>query len=112
MVVKIKDYKIKVKPCEDNSEGMMGKKFDSNFLGMLFFMEPGPQSFWMKNCIVPLDIIFISDNKITEIARNCQPCNTEECPHFECDDADTILEVPGGLCDTWGITEGDSVKIG
>jgi uncharacterized membrane protein (UPF0127 family) len=40
------------------------------------------------------------------------PCNTEECPHFECDNADTVLEVPGGLCDTWNINEGDSVKIG
>ena len=111
MVVKIKDYKIKVKPCEDNSEGMMGKKFDSNFLGMLFYLNPGPQSFWMKGCIIPLDIIFISGNKITEIARDCQPCKTEECEHYECDDADMALEVPAGLCDTWDITEGDTIKM-
>ena len=111
MVIKIKDYKIKAIPSENNSEGMMGKKFDSNFLGMLFYLTPGPQSFWMKGCIIPLDIIFISGNKIKEIARDCQPCYTEECKHFECDNADMVLEVPGGLCDTWGITEGDVIKI-
>jgi uncharacterized membrane protein (UPF0127 family) len=111
MFAKINDYKIKVIPCENNSEGMMNKKFDSNFLGMLFYLTPGPQSFWMKDCITPLDIIFISDDKITKIARDCQPCDSEECPHYECDNADMVLEVPGSMCDVWGISEGDSVKI-
>ena len=42
--------------------GMMGQSF-SNFDGMLFVMpEDTTQSFWMKNCVVPLDIVFIKKN--------------------------------------------------
>jgi uncharacterized membrane protein (UPF0127 family) len=44
---------------KDIQQGMMRKKFDGSFDGMLFFMDKGPHSFWMKNCLVSLDIIFI-----------------------------------------------------
>jgi len=47
---------------------MMNKKFDNDFDGMLFLMDDDSHSFWMKNCIIPLDIIFIKDNlKIVDI---------------------------------------------
>ena len=53
--------------------GMMGQSF-SNFDGMLFVMpEDTTQSFWMKNCVVPLDIVFIKKNIVNDISTNCQP---------------------------------------
>jgi len=45
---------------KDISNGMMNKTFNG-FDGMLFFIKPGDQSFWMKNCLIDLDIIFISN---------------------------------------------------
>ena len=46
---------------KDTEMGMMGKTFDNSFDGMLFMMGDGDHSFWMKNCIIPLDIIFIKN---------------------------------------------------
>ena len=47
--------------------GMMGKEFDDSFDGLLFLMGGKKQCFWMKNCIIPLDIIIIKNNVIVNI---------------------------------------------
>ena len=52
MDIKINDniYKTKlVITGKDIQKGMMGRKFDNTFDGMLFLMKDVPQSFWMKN---------------------------------------------------------------
>jgi uncharacterized membrane protein (UPF0127 family) len=51
---------------KDIQKGMMGKKFDKSFDGMLFIMKDSNHSFWMKDCIISLDIIFIKNNKSTK----------------------------------------------
>ena len=72
--------KVKVSSTKKSiTDGMMGKRFDESFDGMLFFMpERTEQSFWMYNCIIPLDIIFIDGTTITKIHSNCQPCNDKK----------------------------------
>ena len=42
---------------KDIASGMMQKHFDNTFDGMLFLVEDGSHSFWMKNCICNLDVI-------------------------------------------------------
>ena len=97
---------------KDVSNGMMGKKFDGNFNGMLFMMPSrGEQSFWMYNCIVPLDIIMMDNNKITRIHHNCQPCyNINGCENYD-GFGDMVLEVAGDTCRDLGINEGDEVSF-
>ena len=46
-------------------------------------MKNEPHSFWMKNCVVHLDIIYIEDHKIVKIHHNCKPCFENDCDHFE-----------------------------
>jgi uncharacterized membrane protein (UPF0127 family) len=94
---------------KDIQNGMMGKKFDG-FDGMLFFMKNRPHSFWMKNCIIHLDIIFIGNNKIVNIHHNCKPCLNGDCDNFE-GSGDLVLELPGGTCKNYDIKEGDTIKI-
>jgi len=56
MLININSETFKVKPVfteKDTSKGMMGRKFDSSFNGMLFMMGSGQHCFWMKNCIIP-----------------------------------------------------------
>ncbi len=70
MNVFVNDNMFKVKVCvtpDTIQKGMMGQRFNSDFNGMLFMMGNNEeQSFWMKNCIIPLDIVFI----IIELDKN------------------------------------------
>ena len=66
MNVFVNDNMFKIRVCvtpETIQKGMMGQRFNSDFNGMLFMMGNNEeQSFWMKNCIIPLDIVFINDD--------------------------------------------------
>jgi|TARA_R110000737_G_C14445305_1_gene462155 uncharacterized protein len=76
---------------EKISTGMMGR--DSLDGGMLFLFDKADErSFWMKNCLIPLDIIFITGNKITKVHKNCEPCTTEPCESYT-GFADKVLEL-------------------
>jgi uncharacterized membrane protein (UPF0127 family) len=96
---------------ESIQKGMMGKKFDSNFDGMLFMMpDKKNQTFWMYDCLIPLDIIMIDGNVITKINHNCPPCDDQEnCEMFE-GFGNIVLELDGGSCKELGIKEGDRIK--
>ena len=96
---------------ESIQKGMMGKKFDSNFDGMLFMMpDKKNQTFWMYDCLIPLDIIMIDGNVITKINHSCPPCDDKEnCEMFE-GFGNIVLELDGGTCKELGINEGDKIK--
>jgi hypothetical protein len=113
MEIKINNRNFNVKTVitsKDTQQGMMSKNFDNNFNGMLFLMSEGDHCFWMKDCIVHLDIIFIDGNKITKIHHNCPPCKKEPCENY-CGYSDSILELPGGTCKKYDIREGDIVNF-
>jgi uncharacterized membrane protein (UPF0127 family) len=80
--------------------GMQGKTFDG-FDSMLFIMpKDEEQSFWMKDCIVPLDIVFISHGYVEDISPNCPVCNEG-----------FVLELPAGTCREKKIKIGDRVDF-
>jgi uncharacterized membrane protein (UPF0127 family) len=91
---------------KDIQNGMMNKKFSKDFDGMLFLLNGNDHSFWMKDCIIPLDIIFINDNRVTKIHSNCKPCKKEPCKRYT-GKGDMVLELPGGFCDKYEINVGD-----
>jgi uncharacterized membrane protein (UPF0127 family) len=112
MKVKINDNVFNVKTLIDKksqSIGMMGKTFDSSFDGLLFLMGGKKQCFWMKNCIIPLDIIMIKNNVIVNIHFDCPPCESDDCPSY-CGNGNIVLELEGGTCDILNIQPGDSVE--
>lgn len=112
MDVKINDNIFKVKTLIDEKSkyvGMMGKKFDDTFNGLLFLMGGRKQCFWMKNCIQNLDIIIIKNNVIVNIHHNCPPCLDEECSSY-CGNGNIVLEISGGDCEKLGIESGDIVE--
>jgi len=90
--------------------GLMFRKALQENQGMLFiFEEMRPQSFWMKNTYIPLDIVFADDNgKIVKIQRNTKPLSEESIPSF--DPALYVVEINAGLASKWGITEGDIIS--
>jgi uncharacterized membrane protein (UPF0127 family) len=111
MLLSINNSKFKVKVLvseKETQKGMMGKKFNNDFNGMLFMMGGDEHCFWMNNCIINLDIIFIKDDIITKIHHNCPPCKDDECRNY-CGEGDMVLEVKGGTCKQKGISEGDEL---
>ena len=76
--------------------------------GMIFPYDPPQQvAFWMKNTLIPLDIIFIrADGKIARIA-NAKPHDETPLPSGE--PAAVVLEIRGGRAAELGIKAGDRV---
>ena len=76
---------------------------------MLFdFHDPRPVAFWMKNTLIPLDMIFIAaDGRIINIAQNTRPYSLDPVPSAA--PALAVLEIGGGLSAELGIEPGDRV---
>lgn len=112
MKIKINDNEFKAKVLIDKKSqqiGMMRKKFDDTFNALLFLMGGNKQCFWMKNCIIPLDIIIIKNNVIVNIHHNCIPCFEDDCPSY-CGNGNIVLEVEGGTCERLNIEPGDVLE--
>lgn len=77
--------------------------------GMLFdFHTPTSPTFWMKNTILPLDMIFIrSDGTISSIARDATPYSETPIPSYE--PVRAVLEINGGRAAALGIERGQRV---
>lgn len=82
--------------------------------GMLFiFNEEGSYPFWMKNTLIPLDIIWIDENKeVVFISENSQPCKDDFCSNINPGrSAKYVLEVNGGIAKKIGLKTGDSINL-
>ena len=90
-------------------QGMMFRQSLGDREGMLFpFEPPRPASFWMKNTLIPLDMIFIRpDGTIARIAANAVPHSLEPVQVGE--PLAAVLELRGGRSAELGIREGDRV---
>ncbi len=106
-MVKIGNHTLVLEECKDFNKGLSKREHLLENEGMLFsFPSRGSRTFHMKDCLVPLDIIFIDKGVVKKIHHNCQPCKSEDCEKFECDYADTVVEVLGGTCKKNNISEG------
>jgi len=79
--------------------------------GMLFeqYSRPQEAAYWMKNCPVPLDMLFIrADGTILSIARNTTPYS--ETPIYSGGPVTGVLELRGGRAAEIGAQPGDQVR--
>lgn len=98
-----------VEKQRDIQYGMMFRSSMELHTGMLFLMkQERPQSFYMKNTLIPLDIIYINSNKeVVSIIENAEPLSEKSLPSGK--PAIYILEVPGGYSQQQGIKVGDKI---
>jgi uncharacterized membrane protein (UPF0127 family) len=92
--------------------GLMFRKEMPEKEGMVFLFEKEqPLSFWMKNTLIPLDIIFADKNwKIVSIQKSAQPCKADPCMLYpSSQNAQYVLEINAGLSDKLGIRVGDVI---
>ncbi len=95
----------------DRALGVMFRPEMADTLGMLFlFEQERNQAFWMRNTIIPLDIIYAnSKGEIVKIYKNTKTLSDESLPSNK--PAVYVVEVNGGYCDEHGIEEGDMVEF-
>ncbi len=88
--------------------------------GGMYFIFPADtrEGFWMKNCEIALDILFIdSSNKIVDIKENFAPCKDfdktqQTCPTYvPLVDYKTVLEINAGSVKKQGIALGQQISI-
>lgn len=102
-----------VEIADDDAErnrGLMFREEMPRGAGMLFvFDPPRAVSFWMRNTLIPLDMIF-ADRRgvVTRVHANAIP--GDETPIPGGDDIYTVLEINGGLAERYGITPGAQMQ--
>src|SRR5262245_8080392 len=92
------------------ARGLMYRKQLGPYEGMLFdFQQEMPVSFWMKNTLIPLDMVFIpADGTVKHVHANAVPLSTDTVPsRFP---VRAVLEINGGSATLLGIKPGDKVK--
>lgn len=100
---------------EAMQKGLMFREQMDADKGMLFIFEETDQhKFWMKNTLIPLDMIWINPEKeITYIQNTAVPCKEDPCTVYgpETNNNLYVLEINGGTSDSKGIKEGQKVEF-
>jgi uncharacterized membrane protein (UPF0127 family) len=98
----------------ERERGLMYRQVLDSNKGMLFvFPDEGIHPFWMKNTLIPLDIVWAdSAGTIVFISQNVQPCKSVICPSvIPNKPAKYVLEINSGICQQMELKVGDKLKI-
>lgn len=95
---------------DTRTQGLMWRRTMEEKQGMLFIMEENePQSFWMLNTYLSLDIIYVNeDQEIVSIQANTTPQSTQSVPSGA--PAKYVVEVVAGFCERFGLQVGDRIR--
>ena len=96
------------------ARGLMFRSTLAPDQGMLFlFEQSGFHSFWMKNTLIPLDILWLDGTgRIVSIAPSAPPCTVDPCPSYSpAAESCAVVEVVSGFAKRHGLTIGDRVTI-
>lgn len=95
---------------EEQVKGLMNRKGMAEDKGMLFVFDTMDyRAFWMKDTLIPLDMLFIDDNgKIIKIHENAKPEDLTSIPSGG--PVLAVLELAGGVAQKQGLKVGDTVK--
>ncbi|TCV92178.1 hypothetical protein EC912_108173 [Luteibacter rhizovicinus] len=94
--------------------GLMNRKELAAGHSMLFvFPDDEPRSFWMKNTLIPLDILYFGkDRKLVSMQLNVPPCKADPCATYPSDGmARYVLELPAGTAARLGLKIGEPLTI-
>ncbi len=93
----------------ERAQGLMFRESMAATAGMLFiYEEPQTVAFWMRNTLIPLDMIFLDETGlVTVVQENAVPL--DETPIPGGDDVLMVLEINGGMASTLGITPGSQM---
>lgn len=98
---------------EEQRLGLMYRESLPPRHGMIFpFSPPRAVNFWMKNCKIPLDMIFIQKGTVVHVVQGAPPCAQEPCPTFDSVyPIDTVIELSAGSAKQYNIIPGSRVRL-
>lgn len=94
----------------ERSRGLMYREALPRGAGMLFVYDrPQSVSFWMRNTLIPLDIIFLdASGTVARVAENAVPLDETPIPGGS--EIQFVLEINGGLAGQLGIAAGTELR--
>lgn len=98
----------------EREQGLMQREKLNPGEGMWFvFQDESPRRFWMRNTLIPLDIIFFNSKlQVVQVIENMEPCKTDQCQYYPSGSpAMYALEVPAGFVRQYGVGVGDEVEM-
>jgi uncharacterized membrane protein (UPF0127 family) len=99
---------------EEIANGLMFRPSLPENRGMLFlFDEPRYPAFWMKNMLIPLDLVYLDGSgTIVDIIANVQPCAAEPCPNYPpSSPALAVLEIVAGGAAAHSLEVGSTIAF-
>jgi len=99
---------------EQQAQGLMYRESLPEATGMLFvFPEDAPHHFWMKNTMIPLDMIWMDGSgRVLFVSADTPPCKADPCATYGPDaSARQVLEIAGGMAAKEKVTVGAQLKI-
>lgn len=96
----------------DRQRGLMFRDRMAPNEGMVFlFDQVGNYPFWMKNTLIPLDMIWVDAGyRIVDIAHSVPPCKADPCPSYgHKGSALYVVEVVSGFAKQHGVKPGDTL---
>lgn len=94
----------------EQAQGLMHRESLPLGAGMYFVYDrPRTASFWMRNTLIPLDMLFIDASGVVQYIHH-EAVPMDETPIRGGDEILTVLEINGGLAERLGITEGSVVR--
>jgi len=114
--IRIGDHRIRVEVADTPEKKISGLSHHRSLRedeGMLFiYGDKGIRTFWMKDMLFDLDIIWIAGDRIVGIARNARAEGGEPLRSYDSEvPVNLVLEINAGLCDRWGVREGQRIFI-
>lgn len=99
---------------KQRERGLMGRTQLAQGRGMLFvFQKPRGVGFWMKDTLIPLDILFFDPKGVLLNVALAQPCPPQTtCPnYFSQGEVGYVLELASGEAERLGLEPGDRLSI-
>lgn len=99
---------------EKRAKGLSGRKELPKESGMLFVFEnPEIHPFWMKDMLIPLDLVFIDQNyNVVDLRKNLPPCSDVVCDKIiPVTNVKYAIELNAGWLDEKGVKVGDKIEV-
>jgi len=99
---------------EQQAQGLMFRTELGSHQGMVFVFDPPQRTgFWMWQTCLNLDIIFLSQGRVVEIAADVPPCRQQPCPVYgpPTQLIDQVVELRGGTAQRLGLKPGDPLMV-